>query len=176
MTEKQTQATPLEIIMTDYVQPEVDKHNLEATPSQVSLTVGRQCEEINGQKEEVLNTEKRNSSMCTCEACGKECKENVIQCSKCSEWVHFECSMLPAYQLLIFIHMKKTKYFCAKCAVSKVTEGERYLRDIEEILQKEDEHESRDNSTEIYDLKEMIKNREKEIYSLIDEEEMHKEK
>ena len=46
------------------------------------------------------------------------CNDNesnlMIQCSDCRNWVHYRCSQLPAYQILVFTK-KNRKYTCKNC-------------------------------------------------------------
>lgn len=39
----------------------------------------------------------------------------MIQCSKCSEWTHYECTNLPAYQLHLLITTTR-RYTCEVCS------------------------------------------------------------
>lgn len=40
---------------------------------------------------------------------------NYIQCSDCKRHVHYRCTMLPAYQLQVFINKRTMKFSCANC-------------------------------------------------------------
>lgn len=58
---------------------------------------------------------------CTSIACAVDLQKNVLQCTKCSRFVHYQCSFLPAYQIQVFISNKRSnKFTCINCVdVSK---------------------------------------------------------
>ena len=40
---------------------------------------------------------------------------DMIECSACHNWIHFQCTKLPAYQIQIFIDTNR-KFTCENCA------------------------------------------------------------
>ena len=51
-----------------------------------------------------------------CTICNKTAEIDTIQCSNCQKWVHFECSELPAYQLIVY-NTTTRKYTCKMCVI-----------------------------------------------------------
>ena len=51
---------------------------------------------------------------CSTSACIADQNENQLRCGECKRFVHFRCTMLPAYQIQIFIN-KRMKFTCCNC-------------------------------------------------------------
>ena len=51
----------------------------------------------------------------SCVMCSDKDDNDVIECSICHNWIHFQCTKLPAYQIQIFINTNR-KLTCENCA------------------------------------------------------------
>ena len=52
---------------------------------------------------------------CSTSACINDQDQNRIQCGDCKRSVHYRCTMLPAYQIQLFINKRSMKFSCANC-------------------------------------------------------------
>ena len=93
---------------------------------------------INSEETEILkpvssNTENINlepsvSDITCLKKCGKKDNDNMISCTDCRVWIHFECTELPLYQLYSLVSTKR-KFTCEKC--SKIPDD--FLSKFQEI-------------------------------------------
>ena len=67
-------------------------------------------------KSESLSELPADKSMCICTYCGESSAESydVIQCSDCKVWCHYQCTRLPLYQIYIY-DLTSRKYTCEQC-------------------------------------------------------------
>ena len=73
--------------------PKTAHVNKEASASSVSSVTFKQCTAI----------------------CTKSMNKFMIQCNKCSEWTHYECTLLPAYQIHLLVTTSR-RYTCEACS------------------------------------------------------------
>jgi len=89
-------------IATDQNNPTVSSQPTEKIPvNKESIATNK--------SEEIVTTKQ-----CT-KTCSKPMNKFIIQCSKCSEWTHYECTNLPAYQLHLLITTTR-RYTCEVCS------------------------------------------------------------
>lgn len=50
----------------------------------------------------------------SCHKCNELDNEEMIQCNSCNKWIHYSCSLLPPYQIYIFITSSR-RYSCPDC-------------------------------------------------------------
>ena len=64
-----------------------------------------------------LNDLEINKSLiyASCVMCSDKDDNDMIECSICHNWIHFQCTKLPAYQIQIFIDTMR-KFTCENCA------------------------------------------------------------
>jgi hypothetical protein len=48
-------------------------------------------------------------------SCGQITDKFMIHCSKCQQWTHYKCTLLPAYQLYMFVSTTR-KFTCEMCS------------------------------------------------------------
>ena len=89
-------------IATDQNNPTVSSQPTKTIP------VNKESNATN-KSEEIVTTKQ-----CT-KTCSKPMNKFMIQCSKCSEWTHYECTNLPAYQLHLLITTTR-RYTCEVCS------------------------------------------------------------
>ena len=67
-------------------------------------------------KSESLSELPVDKSMCICNYCQESSAESydVIQCSDCKVWCHYQCTRLPLYQIYIY-DLTSRKYTCEQC-------------------------------------------------------------
>ena len=75
-------------------------------------------ESHNQTPENSKNQEDLIEALLTCSStkCIAEGSDKQLQCCSCHQWIHYRCSMLPAYMIQAFIEKRiKKYYFCANC-------------------------------------------------------------
>ena len=85
-----------------------EETNLKQCIATKTIPVNKESNAIN-KSEEIVTTKQ-----CT-KTCSKPMNKFIIQCSKCSEWTHYECTNLPAYQLHLLITTTQ-RYTCEVCS------------------------------------------------------------
>ena len=85
-----------------------EETNLKQCIATKTIPVNKESNAIN-KSEEIVTTKQ-----CT-KTCSKPMNKFMIQCSKCSEWTHYECTNLPAYQLHLSITTTR-RYTCEVCS------------------------------------------------------------
>ena len=61
------------------------------------------------------NADERHTPPCTMYVCNQSNRENVLLCSKCGRDVHFECTLLPQYQISMLLSKDYSRYQCITC-------------------------------------------------------------
>ena len=53
--------------------------------------------------------------LCNSSTCVGDMDEDALTCAKCKRSVHYRCTMLPAYQIQVFLAKQYIKYYCQNC-------------------------------------------------------------
>ena len=55
------------------------------------------------------------SFRCSTSACINDNSKNRLQCGDCKRLIHLRCTMLPAYQIQLYLSKRSPKYICSNC-------------------------------------------------------------
>ena len=76
------------------------------------------------------------------EECGMERNDFMLMCGKCKQFIHYECTKLPGYQITLFLQKSYRNYQCAKCigkipdeVAEKCNKYEEKIQDLNDIIQ-----------------------------------------
>ena len=64
------------------------------------------------------NTTKSSSTellICNSKQCVDDQDKDSLTCTKCKRSIHYRCTMLPAYQIQMFVNLKSHRFRCQNC-------------------------------------------------------------
>ena len=93
-----------------------------------------------------MGGESNKNSTDMCLNCKEICTTHSLCCSECDRWIHYICSELPIYYILILENTKR-KYSCAYCAKNKICENydKQYVQLDTELANEYQDREDRQN-------------------------------
>lgn len=68
-------------------------------------------------------------------SCGQITDKFMIHCSKCQQWTHYKCTLLPAYQLYMFVNTTR-KFTCEMCSNVLIRFKQKWDRCVQETFDK----------------------------------------
>ena len=57
------------------------------------------------------------SEKCSAITCTENGSDKMLKCSKCNQYIHYQCTRLPTYQLSLFLTKNYRNFQCEKCVV-----------------------------------------------------------
>lgn len=64
---------------------------------------------------EDLDSSLEETFKCSISACIDDKSHHRLQCGDCKRHVHYRCTMLPAYQIQLFLNKRSPKFICTNC-------------------------------------------------------------